>query len=230
MRLALGHQRKLEDFAHFAGLFLCIRGRHVPEVVAGIQSGKIHTRSGNFLIQDSFREHRCGADPQCVGYRVWHGLPLEVHRCVLWIFCDDGRKVQRFRKIRGRQHIRFLNRAAARDCQFLMWREVDLLLAALHLRAAAGNHDLAFLFLRIKLHRRAAVGMQLSRCVLRTHRGFGIRRAQGRRRQIHCTCIDAHGDAGRPVVFGVVLFHGNECVGLDQVDRTIRESDARIAV
>src|SRR5882762_11392920 len=81
LRIALRHECKFENGADFAGLFLSIRGRDVPEVIAGIEPGDLHRRSADlWYFLHGLRKHRGGADPQSIGYGILNGLPFESNR------------------------------------------------------------------------------------------------------------------------------------------------------
>src|SRR5271170_1547202 len=62
LRFSLRHQREPERLADFAVLFLGIRGRDRPEVVAAVQPGYIGAGSLHGHIFHGFREHRRRAD------------------------------------------------------------------------------------------------------------------------------------------------------------------------
>src|SRR5207253_10714251 len=95
--------------------------------------------------------------PYTTLFRSLNRFPLKVHRGSLGVFRDDGREVQRFDQLRRLEHGGFLNRASAGDRGLFVLHKINLFLAALDLRCAAGNHDLAFLLLGIKFYSRTAV-------------------------------------------------------------------------
>ena len=105
LRLALRHQRKLKILADFAGLFLSIRGRDIPEVVAGVEPGDFHGGSPDRRFLHGFCKHRGGADPQPIGYGILDGLPFESKRGGLGVFHDDRREVQRCYEFGRSQHV-----------------------------------------------------------------------------------------------------------------------------
>src|SRR6266849_2378994 len=229
--LALRHQSEFEGLADFAGLLLGIGGDDVPKIVAGVESRQFRARSCHTaLLGLDLGEHRGGADAQRIGHRVGHRLPFKMHGGGLRNFCGDGFQVSRQDQIRGRQDRRFLNCPAGWNGRFLPLLDLDLLPPMLHLRAAAGHHDVGFFSSGIVFHAGPAIGPQLKRRVFRAHSCLRVRRRPSRRPHVHRADVDTHGHARGLVVAHRILFHRNQRIGLHGVCRAVSKHDTRRAL
>src|SRR6516162_3104980 len=192
LRFALRYQRELERFAEFAGLFLCVRGRHVPEIISRFEAAHLRVRSCHFHFFHQLREHVRWADAQGIAHCIIHGLPFEMDFRGLRILRNDRRQVQRNNQPGRRQHVHFLRWPSAREAHLFPLREFDLLVPTVYFRLTRRNHDFMLVLLRVVFYRRAAVLLHERGCILHAHRRLRVTQGPRRRCQVHRARVDAH--------------------------------------
>src|SRR5260221_398481 len=107
LALALCRECKLERVACRTDVLLRIRGHHVPEVVARVESGYIRRSPRQLPVLHDAGEHRRRADSNLVAHRALHRLPFEMHWRMFRVRDAHGLQVQGLSQFRRGQAIRF---------------------------------------------------------------------------------------------------------------------------